>query len=393
MRCLVVHPGIRGDRGPSALDWAILDGESAWGVTVLEANARDGRRRRLGEREVPDARRRPSRSLYRNEVTRGGGRGCWPRSSRIARGERATPLAQLGAAARGTRAAADAPGRPGDRLDADDTASVLRKIRAADGLPGRATTSCGPATCASSTRIPRTTRRCAAPPSAPAPCSRSATARSCGPRVDGAVWITHLRASAGDGPALQAARGHGAGRAAAPACRRRRSRRDAPVAHRTWRPIDYEERGRGRLPALPLLQRRHGHRAVRARCAPRTRRRSARPTRVIVLMGGPDFWSNGIHLNLIEAAEHPAEESWRNINAMDDLVREIIATTGAAHDRRAAGQRRRRRRVPGARRRPRLRARRRASSTRTTRAWATSTAPSTGPTCCRAAWVPTARWR
>ncbi|MCP4993191.1 MAG: hydrogenase maturation protein, partial [Gammaproteobacteria bacterium] len=37
-RCLVVHPGIKGDRGPSALDWAILNGETAWGVTVLQAN-------------------------------------------------------------------------------------------------------------------------------------------------------------------------------------------------------------------------------------------------------------------------------------------------------------------------------------------------------------------
>jgi putative two-component system hydrogenase maturation factor HypX/HoxX len=43
-------------------------------------------------------------------------------------------------------------------------------------------------------------------------------------------------------------------------------------------------------------------------------------------MGGPDFWSNGIDLNLIEAAPHPAEESWRNINAIDDLVRDIIVT-------------------------------------------------------------------
>jgi putative two-component system hydrogenase maturation factor HypX/HoxX len=43
-------------------------------------------------------------------------------------------------------------------------------------------------------------------------------------------------------------------------------------------------------------------------------------------MGGPDFWSNGIHLNLIEASAHPADESWRSINAIDDLVREIIDT-------------------------------------------------------------------
>jgi len=44
-------------------------------------------------------------------------------------------------------------------------------------------------------------------------------------------------------------------------------------------------------------------------------------------MGGADHWSNGIHLNQIEASEDPSSESWRNINAMDDLVQEIITTT------------------------------------------------------------------
>ena len=36
---LVVHPGPPGDRGPAALDWAILDGAREWGVTVLQAEA------------------------------------------------------------------------------------------------------------------------------------------------------------------------------------------------------------------------------------------------------------------------------------------------------------------------------------------------------------------
>jgi putative two-component system protein, hydrogenase maturation factor HypX/HoxX len=36
--CLIVHPGPRGDRGPSSLDWAIMDGVTRWGVTVLQAN-------------------------------------------------------------------------------------------------------------------------------------------------------------------------------------------------------------------------------------------------------------------------------------------------------------------------------------------------------------------
>jgi putative two-component system protein, hydrogenase maturation factor HypX/HoxX len=52
-----------------------------------------------------------------------------------------------------------------------------------------------------------------------------------------------------------------------------------------------------------------------------------RPTRVIVLQGGRDFWSNGIHLNLIEAAADPAQESWDNINAMDDLVKAILTAS------------------------------------------------------------------
>jgi putative two-component system hydrogenase maturation factor HypX/HoxX len=52
----------------------------------------------------------------------------------------------------------------------------------------------------------------------------------------------------------------------------------------------------------------------------------SRPTRVIVLMGGTDFWSNGMHLNTIEAAASPAEESWRNINAINDLILEVINT-------------------------------------------------------------------
>src|SRR6516162_983606 len=35
--CLIVHPGIKGDRGPSSLDWAILNACGEWGVTLLQA--------------------------------------------------------------------------------------------------------------------------------------------------------------------------------------------------------------------------------------------------------------------------------------------------------------------------------------------------------------------
>jgi putative two-component system hydrogenase maturation factor HypX/HoxX len=49
--------------------------------------------------------------------------------------------------------------------------------------------------------------------------------------------------------------------------------------------------------------------------------------KLIVLMGGKDVWSNGINLNVIENAKNPADESWENINAIDDLILEIINST------------------------------------------------------------------
>ena len=51
-------------------------------------------------------------------------------------------------------------------------------------------------------------------------------------------------------------------------------------------------------------------------------------TKVLVVRNGGDVFSNGIHLNVIHAAPSPAVEAWRNINAIDDVCREIITCTG-----------------------------------------------------------------
>ena len=66
--CLIVHPGIVGDRGPSALDWAIRQQLPEWGVTVLQAEAEMDAGPVWASATFP---LRPARkaSLYRNEVT------------------------------------------------------------------------------------------------------------------------------------------------------------------------------------------------------------------------------------------------------------------------------------------------------------------------------------
>ena len=100
---------------------------------------------------------------------------------------------------------------------------------------------------------------------------------------------------------------------------------DAPADHRTFREMVYREEDKVSYLSFDFY---NGAMST-AQCQ---RLRDAflyarsRPTRVIVLLGGRDFWSNGIHLNVIEASADPAEESWRNINAMNDLIHEVINT-------------------------------------------------------------------
>ncbi|KHN98434.1 C-type cyclin [Metarhizium album ARSEF 1941] len=48
------------------------------------------------------------------------------------------------------------------------------------------------------------------------------------------------------------------------------------------------------------------------------------PLAAVVLMGGGSYFSNGIHLNVIDSAADPALESWYNINAIDDVVEKLL---------------------------------------------------------------------
>ncbi len=317
-RCLVIHPGVEGDRGPSALDWAIVDGESEWGVTVLEAN---------GDMDGGDIwasvgfpmRDATKSSLYRNEVTEAAVIALKLALARIERGEKPVPLDD---SRPGVRGRLRPPMRQPDRAidwNADPTATVLRKIRAADGAPGVRDEILGE----------QVYLYDAHPEGAIEGRAGEVIAQRDGAilraTVDGAVWITHLKRAAGDGPQLKLPAAHVLGDRLAGVPEIPLAP-EASVGHPTWRPIRYDEEG-----AVGYLHFPFYNGALGTAACERLREAYAfakgRPTRVIALMGGPDFWSNGIDLNLIEASAHPAEESWRNINAIDDLVGEIIATS------------------------------------------------------------------
>jgi putative two-component system protein, hydrogenase maturation factor HypX/HoxX len=310
--CLIVHPGIPGDRGPSALDWAILTGCGQWGVTVLQAV------------ETMDAgpiwasadfNMRPANksSIYRNDVTKAALGAVKDALQKLSEPD-FKPMA-LDYSDPNIRGVLQPAVRQVDRqIDwkTDTTQAVLTKVRSADGVPGVRDCIAGQEVFLHDARA---ANGLGGEPGTFLAISGPAMCRA---TVDGAVWIGHIRVPNGDVtfkvPATQALPD---------------VFKDLPEiaidGETGYREISYREDGPvGYLAfnfyngAMSTTQSERLLSAYRAA--------TARPTQVIVLEGGDDFWSNGIHLNIIEAADNPAEESWRNINAMDDLAEAIIRT-------------------------------------------------------------------
>lgn len=313
--CLIVHPGIVGDRGPSSLDWAVLEGEARWGVTVLQANGEFDAGDVWASVEF-DMRAASKGSLYRNEVTEAAVAAVREALARIASGGAATPLVAL-AAARGRARPAI---RQADRAidwSRDATDAVLRRLRAADGVPGVMDEVLGLTVYCYDAHAETHLR------GAPGEVIAQRHGAICRATVDGAVWITHLRNAADEQRPfkLPAAMVLGERLAAVPVA----GIADDAITDGTWSDIRYEEHGPVGVLHFPFY---NGAMSTQqcARLTAAYRRACRRATRVVVLAGGPDFWSNGLNLNVIEAAEHPAEESWRNIEAMDDLALAVLTT-------------------------------------------------------------------
>ncbi|MGA7538318.1 MAG: hydrogenase maturation protein [Steroidobacteraceae bacterium] len=306
-RCLIVHPGIPGDRGPSALDWALLEGETEWGVTVLQAEAEMDAGPVWASSIFP-LRAATKSSVYRGELAEATVRAVLTALERI-EAVAAAPvrIGPQGAGIRGrTRPACRAADRAID-WQSDNTEAILRKIRSADGSPGILDAMFGQAA-----RLYDAHRAegLSGPPGATVARCGGALARA---TRDGAIWIGHVREERKLALKLPAAIVF------------EEQSASLPVAV-GYEPVRYEEED-----GIGLLHFDFYNGAMStAQCAALREayaRALKRPTRMLVLTGGRDYWSNGIHLGVIEAAESPAEESWRNINAIDDLSRDIITTT------------------------------------------------------------------
>lgn len=316
--CLIVHPGIPGDRGPSSLDWALLEGRHRWGVSLIEAAEEFDAGDLWGHAEFPVREQAGKSSLYRREVTAAAARLVVQAVEDFAAGRaRPRPVDPNDPEVEGrARPPMDQASRRIDWLR-DDTETVLRKLRAADGQPGVLDELFGaPAYLYGARRERHLT-------GAPGLWLARRADGLCRATRDGAVWIRMARLR--EGPEKLCIK-RPAAELLDDLCRWRGLANPLPrLADADREDIWWHQDG-----AVVYL---HFDVYNGALSTAQCRRLAAvldevkgLSARVIVLMGGEDFWCNGIQLCCAEAAEDPGRASWENLLAMNDLVRAVLDT-------------------------------------------------------------------
>ncbi len=314
--CLIVHPGIIGDRGSCSLDWAILNNEKEWGATILQATEKLDTGHVWATATFP-MRNASKSSLYRHEVTQAAMEAL---IQAVKQFEQKDFLPQShqeisgGHKGKWNRATSQTDFKFSWN---DNTSDIIRKINAADSSPGVQSNFFDQQYyCygAEEEEIIKGT---------PGQILAQRHNAICVATKDASVWIQYLKKNEQRSIKLPAV------------IALDNDAKNIPVAAvnifedndfiKSFREIRYKEANNvGYLffdfynGAMSTDQCRRLQEAFTTA--------KQRNTKVIVLMGGEDIWSNGIHLNLIEASSDPAQTSWENINAIDDLIKEIICT-------------------------------------------------------------------
>lgn len=308
----IVHPGIAGDRGAHALDWAILNQFSEWGVSILRAN---------GEYDAGDIYahgifpmpQRSKASIYRNETTTLSLR-LVEELLRVVNDPAFIPIAQDTERLSGS--AHRAMTQSDRRIDweNDTTESILTKIRSADSHPGVLDTILGlECTLYGAHREGRLRGGV-----------KEVLAKRegaiCLGTKDGAIWITHLKER--HLPSIKL-----------PAAYVLKDRLKGVMEDRlplfvdptmeTFKEITYVERDEIGYLGFDFHNGAMGaHQCVRLKYAFDHLKQSG--IKVLVLMGGEEFFSNGIHLNIMEDSKKSDEDGWSNIHSMNEVVKSIL---------------------------------------------------------------------
>jgi len=299
----IFHPAPRGDRGAYSLEYALQEPTKRWGVVVLRANSEYDGGDIYAETSFK-VRKTYKASLYRQEVVSASLELLDELFENI-ENNRATPqiLNPIHEPFTQAKRAID--------WQKDTTQNIIDKIYLSDSLPGVLDEILGVECYLFGAWEEERLR------GEPKEILAKRDGAICLGTIDGAVWISHLKE---------------VGRFKLPATYVLKERLKGVKEHRlpllfdksynTFYETSVEFRDNvaylcfnfhnGAMSTAQCIRLKYAVEYLKERCE------------VLVMVGGMDFFSNGIHLNILEDSQKQGEDGWANINAMNDLIRSII---------------------------------------------------------------------
>jgi len=299
----IFHPGPRGDRGPNALEYALQSHTKEWGLVVLRANrAYDGGD--IYAEQLFKVRDTYKASLYRQEIVQASLDALDVLFENIEQEryvlQELNPIHEQFTQAK----------RAIDWQN-DTTQTIIDRIYLSDSLPGVLDEILGVPCYLYGVHKEEKFR------GKPKEILAKRDGAICLGTVDGAVWISHLKEP---------------GKFKLPATYVLKERLQGVKEERlplifdkryeTFYEVSMEKRDNvaylyfnfhnGAMSAAQCVRLKYAVEYLQNECE------------VLVLMGGEDFFSNGIHLNILEDSAKQGEDGWANINAMNDLVSTIL---------------------------------------------------------------------
>ena len=316
-KCIIIHPGILGDRGPSSIDWAIHKKEEFWGVTALQASE---------EMDAGDIwanfdfKMRDSfkASIYRKEVTSAAIKTLKTVLENISKSD-FTPEKLDYSKEHIKGELRPAMKQEIRRIDwkKDHSQLIINKINAADSYPGLLDTLYNQDYYLYGAHEEDTLRS-----EIPGEIIARRNGAICRATIDGAVWISHLKLKEKNSFKLPSAvllkdklKGIYENRIPLVLEEERNTFKEIYYKEKNEVGYLYFDFHNGAMSIEQCVRLKYAYEMIREK-----------DIQVLVLMGGHDFFSNGIHLNIMEDSKKSDEDGWSNIHAMNDIVREIIHT-------------------------------------------------------------------
>jgi len=299
----IFHPGPRGDRGPNALEYALQSHTKEWGVVILRANALyDGGD--IYAQANFKVRATCKASLYRQEIVQAS---LLALDDFLETFSSSEPLPQLLNPMHKKFTQAE---RAID-WEKDTTEEIIEKIYLSDSHPGVLDEILG-VTC----YLYGAWREDKFRGKAKEILAKRDGAICLG-TTDGAVWISHLKEPGKFKlPATYVLKEKLQG------IKEERLPLVFDKSYETFYEVSVEKRDNvaylcfnfhnGAMSTAQCIRLKYAVEYLKTECE------------VLVLVGGMDFFSNGIHLNILEDSAKQGEDGWANINAMNDLVSAIL---------------------------------------------------------------------